>query len=414
MRELRFDVVIAGAGPAGSTLALRLARSGFAVALVEARRFPRFKACGEFMSPECLRILGDLALAGDVEALGARSIRGMRVHGFAREARGGFGPVGRVSAPFDHGWAVRRERFDQVLLEGALRTGGVTLFEDARAVGLVRSPEGAVLGLRVRARGGPTIALRGAFTVGADGVRSCVARTLGVVRPRDELDKLALTSRWRGVEWSDWAEVHLFEGGYFACAPVDGGLVTLNLVVERARFRESGLTAQSFLAGMLAMTPALGQRLTRGTRTDPVRGLGPLAGRTSEQVFDGAALVGDACGYVDPLTGEGVFFALRGAELLANDLESALHERRTDRDALRRYARSRADEVAPREALALLLQRGLSRPWIARRALAVLEGHPQLMELLVSLTGDYAPLRELARPVTWARVLRRPVRVKAG
>jgi 2-polyprenyl-6-methoxyphenol hydroxylase-like FAD-dependent oxidoreductase len=92
--ELRFDVVVAGGGPAGSGLALRLARAGFSVAVVEARRFPRFKPCGEFMSPACLPLLRELGVLERVRALGPREVRGMRLHAHGRRALGRFVDVG--------------------------------------------------------------------------------------------------------------------------------------------------------------------------------------------------------------------------------------------------------------------------------------------------------------------------------
>jgi flavin-dependent dehydrogenase len=136
-------------------------------------------------------------------------------------------------------------------------------------------------------------------------------------------------------------------------------------------------------------------------RTDRWRGIGPLAYTTRAQTFPGLALVGDACGYVDPVTGEGVFYALRGAELLAESLTRALEAGRQDRASLMSYRRARTREFAPRRALALTLQRGLRHPALVRAGLARLEAHPRWMDLLIAVAGDYVPLRELARPSVW-------------
>ena len=399
--ERRFDVVIAGAGPAGATSAQRLARAGFHVALVDHQRFPRFKPCGEFMSPECLPMLGDLGVADDLRALGAREVRGMILHGHGHRAAGRFSDVGAVRAPFEHGWAVRREVFDEVLLRSALRTGGVELFEGVRATGLLRGGRGEVLGLEARRPGGEPLRLRAKLTIGADGLRSRVARELDVQRPVPWLDKLALTTRYAGVEWGASAEVHFFAGGYFACTAVEGGLVSLNLVLDRSLYTGAGLTRDLALDAWLERVPALGLKLARGRRIDAVRGIGPMATRTSRQTFDGAALVGDACGYVDPITGEGIFFALKGAEMLAQSAILALHKGRVDRSSLAGYVRGRRREITPRAAFATLLQRGLRHPRLVRGALGMLESRPELVDVLVSVTGDYVPLRELVRPKLW-------------
>ena len=404
----RFDLVIAGAGPAGSTLALRLAREGFTVALVEAQRFPRHKPCGEFMSPEALPILSELGVLGDVRALGARELRGLRILRADRRARGRYTDIGRARAPFDHGFGVRREVFDAALLRAALATGGVELLEGWRAERLLRGPGGAVQGLLARERGGAERELRAALTIGADGLRSRVAEELGVRRPRAWLDRIALVTRLRGVELSDEAEAYLLDDGFFAAAPVDGGLLSLNLVVDRAAYLAAGLGPQAFLRQRIESVPALRERLEGAEQVEALRGIGPLSHTTTRKVFDGAALVGDACGYVDPITGEGIFLALRGAELLAGVLVHALHARRADAAALRPYVRSRRRELWPRELLGLALQRGLRHPRLVAAGLGLLSARPALCDLLVSVTGDYVPLRELVRPGVWAQALARP------
>ena len=399
--EPRFDAVIVGAGPAGATTAQRLAREGFRIALVEEKRFPRFKPCGEFMSPECLAILDDLGVTGDLRGLGAREVRGIVLHGHGRRARGRFQDVGAARAPYDHGWAVRRETFDDVLLRSALATGGVELFEGVRVTSLLRGTHGEIAGIAGRGRDGETIELRARLTVGADGLRSRVARELGVRRSVPWLDKLALTTRYANVGWGQSAEVHFFEGGYFACTAVEGGLVSLNLVLDRALFAREGLPRDAALDAWLARVPSIGDRISRGRRVDAVRGIGPLACRTRQQVFDGAALVGDACGYVDPVTGEGIYFALKGAEMLVESAARALHAGCVDRASLEEYLRGRRRELWPRAAFATLLQHGLRHPSLVRSGLAFLETHSELLDVLVSVTGDYVPLRELARPRLW-------------
>lgn len=404
MPERRFDVVVVGAGPAGSTTALRLAREGFSVALVDARRFPRFKPCGEFMSPEVLPMLDELGLRAELEATGCRAVRGMLLHGHGRRVRGRFVDVGAARAPFDHGWAVRREVFDETLLRAA-GSAGAEIFEGWRVVGLLRDADGRVEGVRAHRAGEAELVLRGNYTVGADGTRSSVATALGVRRETEWLRKIALTTRYEGVPWNDHAEVHFLDHGFFACAPIDGDAVSLNLVLDRAEYEREPLGRDELLELWLARTPALGTRLARGRRCDPVRGIGSMAMSTSAQTFDGAALVGDACGYVDPVTGEGIFFAIKGAQLLAETLAPALHARRRDRAALAPYLAGRRREIAPRAAFSLLLQRGLRHPRLVAAALALLEARPRLVDTLVSVAGDYVPPRELARPSVWLGAL---------
>jgi flavin-dependent dehydrogenase len=397
------DVLIAGAGPAGTHLALRLAREGKHVTLIDRARFPRPKPCGEFMSPECLPLLADLGLREDALALGARRVAGMRIHGHGHVAHGRYEPVGRAVARFDHGYAVRREAFDELCLRRAQACPRIEVLEGLALESLVFAPDGRVLGARLVDPAGERRVLRARFTVGADGLHSRVARQLGVQRALPWLRRYAVVARFEAPPEED-AEVHLFPGGYFAAAPIDGGAFTVNLVVGHGFLGGGGAAGlERDLRRALALAPPLAARLAEAPLVEPPRACGPLAGHTLRQTFDGAALVGDACGFVDPLTGEGMYFAMRGAELLAQSLNHALEAGRTDRAALAGYARARAREIVPRHALARLMQRGLGHQRLVERALGLLSERPGLANLAVALTGDYVPLRELLRPSVWWR-----------
>jgi menaquinone-9 beta-reductase len=406
-----YDVLVAGGGPAGATLALRMARRGFAVALVDRARFPRFKPCGEYASPLCAPLLQELGLGAALRVGGARAIGGLWLCGHGARALGRYQRFESLSPRralrAAHGHGVRREAFDAVLLEGA-RAAGVEVFEGQRATALLRRADGGVAGLRLASGEGPARELRARWTIGADGLNSLVAREQGVHERIPWLDKLALVTRYTVDSVSDGAEVHVFDGGFFAACPVDARTLTVNLVVDRTRGRRRDVGAAELFESCLPLAPSLQQALARATRVEPLRGLGPLACRTRAQVFDGAALVGDACGYVDPITGEGIYLALRGAALLEPVLASALHERASGAAALADYARARRREFAPRFALALALQRGLRSVRLARLVLGRLERHPELADLLLALTGGGVGPADLLRPAFWAQWNRLP------
>lgn len=401
-----FDVLIVGAGPAGSSLAIRLARSGYRVGLIDKKRFPRPKPCGEFLSPECLPMLADLDVLDRVLIRGGRGIRGMRIHGYGHRALGGFRSIGSSRVPHAlGGYAIRREILDEELLAAAGQAGAAVL-EGFTCRSLIRN-DGRVAGVVAATSRGEPLDLRARWIIGADGVRSVVARELGVQRRIPWLDKFALTTHFGKVPALTTAELHVFPGGYFAAAPVGADTLSLNLVIDRDRLRQRCSSWDEFLGQYLTRVPELAERLSGSIRISPVRGVGPLAWRTTAQTFDGAALVGDACGYIDPMTGEGIYFALRTAQLLADDLERAMSREpaAAPGHALRRYARARRREIGSRAMLSKLLQVGLHHEPVARLVLRALERHRGLAELLVSFSGDYVRFRDALRPSVWWRAL---------
>jgi len=396
-----FDVIIVGAGPAGAALATRLGTLGFHVALLDRAQFPRRKPCGEFLSPECLPLLEDLGVRDRVQGEGAMEVRGMTLHGFRRRTSGRYASVGSAVPRFDHGYGIRREVFDEILLRRACELETVEVFEGWCVQDLLRSGDGTICG--VVAANGEARTLRAPFTIGADGLRSRVARRLDLYRRVAWLQKFALTTRFTGVLAPQAGQVHLFDRGYFAACPIDGGLFSVNLVVDQRDLPRGCDALELLFDRRLACVPELMDLLRSAKRVEPLRAIGPLAGTTTRQAFAGGALLGDACGYVDPITGEGIFFALRGAEILAEELDVGLRLGTDPSRALRRYARRRRREFGPRFGLARLLQRALPHPRIVAATLGLLQNRPALMDLLVSLTGDYVPARELLRPSVWLR-----------
>ncbi|MCB9882671.1 MAG: NAD(P)/FAD-dependent oxidoreductase [Planctomycetes bacterium] len=400
-----FDVVIVGAGPAGASLAIRVARAGYAVALVDRAQFPRSKPCGEFMSPSCVPMLAELGLdVFDLDGGTARGheVSGMRLSAFERGAVGRYRAVGRAAPPTTLGIGIRRELLDANLVELARAQDGVTVLEGHAALDLERERGGRIVGVRVREPDGSERTLRASVTVGADGLRSRVARSLGVVQPIPWLNRFALVTRYAGVDATDFGELHLFDGGYFAAVDVDAGLFTLNLVVDGASLPKGRAALDAMFDERLQRVPVLAERLRSARRFEPLRAYGPLGVRTKRQVFEGAVLVGDAAGYVDPMTGEGIYLALRGADLLTDALRVRF-ETGNERRAWRQYTRARRHEIAPKLAMSLLLQRAIRKPWLVERFARLVERRPGLLDFVVSLTGDYVPLREALSPGTLVR-----------
>ena len=270
--DLRYDVIVVGAGPAGSASASLFAEQGRRVLLLDAARFPRAKPCAEYVSPGGVAILRRLGALERIEAAGTyRWLRGMQL----RAPHGGRHLIEYRAADgsAQHGLSVPRLVMDAALLDVA-RARGVEVREGFR-VRDVWHANGQVRGVI-----GPLGERPGAeLVIGADGLHSAVARVLVARRSALWPRRLGLVSHWENVDWpEDFGCMLVGPRGYVGIAPLDhSGQVSIGLVGAMPRGRQ-GASAAALEAG-LAEYPELRSRLSRGRLAGPVQGIGPLATR---------------------------------------------------------------------------------------------------------------------------------------
>lgn len=312
------DVVIAGAGPAGSIAALMLARAGARVLIVDRDEFPRDKLCGDTLNPGAVRLLASLGL--DVGALPcAMSIGGMVVTGPRTTVHARYGA--QVS-----GLAIRRRDLDAWLLERAIAAGArfepgwqargalVEFAGERRVVtGLVLGRSGMAEDRRISAR----------LTIAADGRRSRVARHLGLVAsPRRTPRRWAYGAYAGGVDgMRDLGEMHIRAGWYLGLAPMPDGHTNVCVVTTP---RAGTPAPMDVIRQAIRRDPAIAARCTRAEWSGEVRVLGPLASDVTALGVPGLFLAGDASGFVDPMTGDGLHIAMRSALLASEHALGAL------------------------------------------------------------------------------------------
>ncbi|HZP38681.1 MAG TPA: NAD(P)/FAD-dependent oxidoreductase [Methylomirabilota bacterium] len=391
------DVVVVGAGPAGAASAVFLAERGHAVVLLDKAAFPRPKICGEYLSPEAARVLDRLDVLKAVDAAGAQALRGMRITAPDGTVLDGPYPTEGPWRGFrDHALAVPREVLDRLLVERARAL--VDVRERHRVTGLLR--EGArVVGVRAETEDGARIEVRARLVVGADGRASVVARALGLVRPH-RLRRLALIQHVSGIDGlGDRGEIYVDPPDYSILSPVAPGLVNLSLVVPLAHAAPYRGRMETFLAARLKQLRHLPARLAGMRAEGPLRVMGPLAYRVREPRADGLVLVGDAAGFYDPFTGEGLYTALRSAELLAEVADPALKRGDVSAAALAPYAAARREAFAAKARLTRALQIVIRHRATANAAARLLGRRPALLSTLMGIIGDFVPPRALWRNV---------------
>jgi 2-polyprenyl-6-methoxyphenol hydroxylase-like FAD-dependent oxidoreductase len=224
------DVLIVGGGPAGASTAFQLARRGVRVRVLERARFPRAKPCAECLSPQASRVLDDMGLLTTLES------RGVWLRGMIVRAPNGMAARGDYAAPHgyrpfrDGGLAIRREVLDVALLERA-SVAGADVVEGNRVTGVVRDQEGAVRGVSILGPNGRAEEIRSRLVIAADGLRSIVARRLGLARAAVWPRRISLVAHYRGVEdVSDCVEMHVERDGFVGIADVGDGVTTVAAV----------------------------------------------------------------------------------------------------------------------------------------------------------------------------------------
>lgn len=398
-----YDVAVVGAGPAGSATAAFLAERGFDVALLERARFPRPKPCAEYLSPQASCVLERLGLLPELDAEQPARLRGMRiVSPNGTSFTGCFAGPHLRRAHRDHGLALPRSVLD-AHLAGAAVARGADFMQQTLVEGFTASSNGG-LRLAVRRHGRQEM-VDARFVVGADGLNSRVARALGVSR-QGRRRRVALVAHAAGVAGvCDVGEMHVGASGYAGLAPIGHGLTNVALVValDRQPRRDP---PESWFRAALQQFPAVAARVGAGRIASPVRAVGPFTRWTTRATADRVLLVGDAADFYDPFTGEGIYAALRGAELAADHLSPALERDQLRAADLAPYDAARRREFRGRWLLERLVSWAVAHPRVFDWAAGRLAAKPDLADLLVGVTGDLIPASQLLRPSYVFRLVR--------
>jgi flavin-dependent dehydrogenase len=307
------DVLVAGGGPAGSIAAFLLARAGARVMIIDRARFPRDKLCGDTINPGALAILDRLGLSSVTEG-------GLRIEGMTVSGERGVRVTGDYGGA-QHGLSLSRRVLDARLLEAAIAAGAQ--FEEGILVQrpLTTGDGRTVQGLEVKTPAGPAERRHASITIAADGAHSRIARAVRLARIPPAPRRWAVGATFRGVTGlATSGEMHVRVGCYMGVAPLPDGLANACVVTADRR----ALRSPDLLLTMLRQDLEIGERFDAAEIVSGPSVLGPLALDATSAGMPGLLLAGDAAGFIDPMTGDGLRFAFRGAELAAEEALRAL------------------------------------------------------------------------------------------
>lgn len=317
-----FDVAIAGAGPAGTSAAIQLAMDGARVLLVEEKRFPRPKLCGEFISPECVAHFERLRVSDEMFSAGGTSLT--QTVFYSRRGHNAAVP----SEWFKSGTSalgLSRSQMDHKLLERA-KSAGVVVIEGAHAAGLIHEL-GQVRGIRVKAvqvnGPGGSDEYRALVSIDATGRNRSLARhveeTPGIrKRPRPTL--VAFKAHLENAAVAAGAcEIYFYKGGYGGLSGVEGGVSNLCFIVSADDVRHYSSDPQIVLREVVMKNVRAAETLKAArVRTQWLSVSLEGFGKRALAPADGLLTIGDAAAFIDPFTGSGMLMALESGQVAAD------------------------------------------------------------------------------------------------
>jgi flavin-dependent dehydrogenase len=367
-----WDLIIVGGGPVGLVTAIAARQRGLSAVVVERSVGLPEKACGEGLMPGAMAVL---------DALGVELACGFEFQGIR------FVDTGAVAAARftgRKGRGVSRTSLMEALVERA-RIDGVSILAGHTLRDF--SYRERVLSARLSAAGGRgSVTLRGRLLVAADGLRSGVRRQLGHELPGRRPQRFGLQRHYPCAPWTDWVEVYWDDAAEAYVTPLSATQVGVALLSHGA---------PSSFEVMLARFPSLQRALARGGPPGRVRGAGPFEQRVSDVLAPGVALVGDAAGYLDAISGEGLALGFRSASSLVERFASG---------QLWRYPGDHARLCASHHALTHVMLQIARRPRLRRTVIGFLAARPALFSDLLAAASDAsgAPRSPVAATLSWA------------
>jgi len=390
------DVVIVGAGPAGSALAYFLASNGVDVAFVDKSNFPRDKTCGDGLTPRAIHVLKAMGVL-DLVSASAFEIR--KVDFFAPNGTRIVNPIPSFDGLPDFALVSPRHTFDNILRVHAIKAGA-NYSSPVTIVDVLREGQ-LITGVRAKTPSGDSFDIHARHTILATGASYSILENTQLLKHKPDFSRAARTY-YEGVQGlSDSLEVHYDSvplpgyGWIFPTSPTSANIGAGFYVPSNHPSAKK--TPRQVLDEFIA-NPRLAQMLENAHATAPTKGY-PLRFDfpQSQVAFPGLGLVGEACGLVNPFTGEGIDYALESAEIAAEILIEAIRQDESPQQTMTKYSNAFRGKFLPTYKTLLMIQKLYSLPWIMNRYVSAALRSDELAQLLLNVGfGNVNPVEALS------------------
>ncbi len=383
-----YDVAIAGAGPAGSSAAIRLAVAGLRVLLVEQKRFPREKLCGEFISPECIPHFQELGVLSEIRLSGSSHYS--ETVFFARNGRHAairsswFGTTGADAI------GLSRAELDRLLIERA-RAVGVDVRDETRIIAVIREDD-RVSGLTTKGQDGTTKPASARMLIDATGRGRSLSRFVEPREHKKPASSVAFKTHLRGaLVPSGVCELYAFRGGYGGCNEVENGVHNCCFIVSSEEVRRIGSDPEHIWRETMLSNRRAAETMETAEAIYPWLAV-PIEsyGRKSLVPAEGIIAIGDAAAFIDPFTGSGMLLALESSKIAANVIIDNLAEAPDLADLSARYQQAYSAKFDRRLKVCSGLRYASSVPFAAEATIALLSSSDLLRRRVARLTRSSA------------------------
>ena len=406
-----FDVIIAGAGPSGSSCAALLGQKGYRVLLLDKAKFPRDKTCGDGVSGKSLHMLAKLGILDKVAAAPNAKINAIT---FSSPD----GTVVRVDVPkvdgkqVAAGYVVRREIFDNIVFANAKSKKTVTVMEETEVTDLLYAKDGKqVCGVKVKPRHGAESQYTAKVVVGADGANSIIARKLGLGTNDEKHWCVGVRQYWEGVKGlEDSIELHFVNvaiPGYFWIFPSDNGRANVGLGILVSDKKKKKLdNLQQLMTDIITKEPLFKDRFANAKPVSEFRGWNlPYASQKRKNYGNGFLLVGDAASLIDPFTGEGIGNALMSGGIAADAIDEAFTDNDFSEKSLKRYWDMLWKEIGAEVQSSYDIQKRVKSRWLLNYVIKKAATKSEIREAIAGTFINTKSRKTYRSPLFYLRML---------